>query len=1454
MVDAAAEPMNKSFQVPEIRPLDQYDHGRAKVCASLAWVLAKAYGADRVPDELREPFYTDQYDQEHIKPPVIRLLLSSDIYCRACRQALPVPDDGASPRDHAAVLQFLGRQGLAPTDQDKPVKDADLRQSPIRMGTHLAVIDALMAAFAEHCTEALSVPAAVEQSPGAWENKLLYWVDKINRRLHESAERDLSQRQTPTSDGQAPPPCPTRWYWKLVPIRYRKDKVLPKQTPCFPGISGVKDLANGCAIAATIHYYCPEILRLEDVCLKETMSVADSLYNLQLIQEFCTNYLSGSCPLTLEDLLYVSPVLKTNIGAFLADLYRCFEVVKPEFVQPKPMAESEDSPGFLDSPSPISGNSQSASPVFTFRHPLLPGGQLQSPGSMHHSTSMSQVDGFGKVEGFGKTWSKKQLSHPLSQAVSFSIPFGLDSDVDIVMGNPVSMMRSVSSDSLAPKTYSAPKRTTRSTYTPPEDVPEYTVKDDPRSNPNGQVSAPRTIRKMQLSNKPGGKEVEAVDLPLENGPVDGPNSHELPTIEEALQIIHSSERLEPRLHPEGAADGFYLHSPEMNEGLAKPRSPRHSRIEGQAQEEVREMPNAAVYRLHNGPSNGRSATESHRMSRDDDSVLRDNSLDSDAEDRSRLPLEKDPGSKDDCMSCQSSLSSQPDSSTSSSSGVKMTSFAERKKKLATDVKPGGSSGSPKATSEPIAIPTTTTWAQKAEESPSKSPALNSEMNQLGARLEEKRRAIEAQKKRIEAIFTKHRQRLGKSAFLQLKKKDGGDGEVDPEEGDDESEEKKPTLEERLSRIDGEDMEQKPSPMERTAKDRAEENNNVETASKGRSDKQVTFSPEITKGGLDDNLGDYNRAVAKLNSALSSLQNDMQRLSDQQQKLMHQEKSKAWVIPAPSSKNSVLRPTREFVPPRSVELSSSSPSPSPSRRTSAHLPKSPQTVPKKPQPPPPTLPKSPKHTRPVELKLPPLTRVLTPPNNVDNLPRLRKFSPSKVTVQTRSSLLFSDDEYAELASIVDGAESDFADTNSNGENFLCMDNVGIRRPVASVMPQSTSTSGDGTSSEVSSPGEKRASLIEIPLSALRFSEDSGGDGDDSLEESIADDSGPGQRSGVGFFFKDEQKPEDEMAQRRAFLLERQQKRAEEVRKRKQLLEAEKEQKKEETKQLQEEEKPKEVEVGARRGDFTRQEHMRRQQLKIMEDLDKVLRQKPTTVRAVKKGRPKTVFRDDSVISRSPVRNLMGSKLSKVYSQSTMSLSTVGNDTGNMLSVKRSPRSPRASSPSGLMSPSRLMFRQNGEQDWENASTASSPCSIPEYTGPKLYKEPSAKSNKYIIHNALSHCCLAGKVNESQKNKTLEEMEKSSGNHFLILFRDASCQFRAVYSFSPEMDEFTRLTGYGPKTICRSMIEGFYKYSSDRKRFTPIPSKTMSMSVDAVTIQGHLWQTKRPTTPKRPGTPK
>lgn len=48
------------------------------------------------------------------------------------------------------------------------------------------------------------------------------------------------------------------------------------------------------------------------------------------------------------------------------------------------------------------------------------------------------------------------------------------------------------------------------------------------------------------------------------------------------------------------------------------------------------------------------------------------------------------------------------------------------------------------------------------------------------------------------------------------------------------------------------------------------------------------------------------------------------------------------------------------------------------------------------------------------------------------------------------------------------------------------------------------------------------------------------------------------------------------------------------------------------------------------------------------------------------------------------------------------------------------------------------------------------------GPKLYKEPSFKSNKFIIHNAITRCCLAGKVNEPQKNKIVEVSHAAVSN--------------------------------------------------------------------------------------------
>lgn len=1432
--------------VPDIKPLDLYDCTKAKICASVGWLLAKSYGsAENVPAELRDPFYCDQYEQEHLKPPVTRLLQSSELYCRTYSLLLGGSGAEAQPKDNVALLQLLTQRGIVSKDQDKPVTDADLHHKPIKMSAHLAVIDALMAVGAMETMTAVKTSGSAELLGGAssWEDALLHWVNGLNQKLRERTEG--AQNDTSQAITEPQPVQPS--------LRYRKDKIQSKQKPIFPVVNEVKDLSSGCAVAAVIHYYCPGLLRLEDVCMKESMSVADSLYNLQFIHEFCDSCLKSCCHLTLEDMLYTTPELQHNLLSFLAELLNWFEVRRPEFVQPIDTIDGS-TPG---TPSSLSGNSTSPS---IFKKPFLP---ISSPasGSLTQSTSMSHI------EGVGKTWSKKPLSRPMS-AVSFSIPFGLDSDVDIVMGNPV-ITRSVSSDQLNP----AGQNMTRVPYTPPEDLSHLLSKPP---GPNGPQRASWTTQTPSIPR-----------LAEENGLV-ASETGELPTIEEALQIIHNESKMEPRLHPDGAPDGFYLHSPD------DPASSRHNSnlapISCSAPSRSGMMYRPAG-ESHREPTRTRNTSE---CSRDDDSVLRDGSVDSDA--------------SEDLPKAQSTPTTPAAGAHSargkdgSDSGVKMTSFAERKKK---------SMDSPKA-SDPSS-PQMTTWAQKSEESPSKSPQLNNEMSELGVRLEEKRKAIEAQKKRIEAIFAKHRQRLGKSAFLQLKKEQredeeeggGGDGQVSTSSTEEDL--SRLTLEERLARMEEEEQ------QEHEQRPPVEDQGNIKRGLE--LNKQVTHSKE--KAGTPGErgsgtpgekmvapLGDYNNAVSKLTAALSSLQSDMQRLTEQQNQLIMKKaagsNNKSWVIPA-SPKTSTPPPPHTRLSRESTrDLNSASSSPSPSRRITNHTtpPKSPH-VHRRAQSVPPKSPKHHQHSRPMDVKVPTLSRVLNPPQNVDRIPHLRRVNPWQSQVQTSSSFSIGDsDNLDELRSsgptpvptptltpiptptptpraAADDALSEVGSNDDHSIFSMDLETAPLHGPSARKEGLGVGGCSSGAASECSFESDapagtlngKRSSLIEISLSAL------GGDGDeddqvpDAFSDSMSDRMEPEAKGGVGFFFKDDKdRTEDEMAQRRAALLEKQQKRAEEMKKRKLEQEKEKESNKPQWMIIEgwgnkSEDRPQTpgtppasrtppVEgTPQRRGDFTRQEYERRQQLKIMEDLDKVLRQKPTTVRGVKKQRPKTVFRDDSVLSHSPVKGFMGTKLNKVYSHSTMNLSSMANDSGG-LTVRKSPS--RSHSPSRLMSPGR-MNAHNGEKDWENGSTISSPASIPEYTGPKLYKEPSFKSNKFIIHNAITRCCLAGKVNEPQKNKIVEEMEKSTANHFLILFRDTSCQFRAVYTMNPETEEMVRLTGIGPRTITPEMVESIYKYSSDRKQFTVIPSKTMSMSVDAFTIPGHFWQ-KRPGTPKKLGTPK
>ena len=143
--------------------------------------------------------------------------------------------------------------------------------------------------------------------------------------------------------------------------------------------------------------------------------------------------------------------------------------------------------------------------------------------------------------------------------------------------------------------------------------------------------------------------------------------------------------------------------------------------------------------------------------------------------------------KDAASGRSSPCLSQLSSVSVASGSVKMTSFAERKlHRLNSCETKSSTSSSQKTTpdtSESCPAPLTT-WKQRGEQSPSwqggdQASLLASELVQLHMQLEEKRRAIEAQKKKVEALSARQRLKLGKAAFLHVVRRGRADAAPRP---------------------------------------------------------------------------------------------------------------------------------------------------------------------------------------------------------------------------------------------------------------------------------------------------------------------------------------------------------------------------------------------------------------------------------------------------------------------------------------------------------------------------------------------------------------------------------------------------------------------------------------------------------------------------------------------------
>ncbi|KAA8587304.1 hypothetical protein FQN60_016166 [Etheostoma spectabile] len=1473
MGDAADDRgVRRTFIVPAIKSFDHYDFTRAKISCSLTWLVAKAFGSVRrtgeremketektiyknghneapkyemerkrdseagreemtpctnaVPEELAEPLYKDQYNQEHLKPPVACLLQSAELYCRA--GSLILRSDAVKPLlGHNAVIQALAQKGLYVTDQDRLVTERDLTSTPIHMSSHLALIDTLMMAYT---VEMVSV------------ERVMSCINRYSSAEPPHGDGHVQELPYDTEDAIA------TWINKA---RYRRDHAQQRCAPSLPLVENLlKDNTDGCALTAVLHFYCPQAVRLEDICLKETMSLADSLYNLQLVQEFCRNNLNHCCHFSLEDMLYAHASIKSNYLVFMAELFWWFEVVKPSFVQPRVFNPNACEPvSSCRKMAPVSSPVQQS-------YADRPGSPEYTPaqGIMKRSTSMSYVDGCVG------TWPKEKRSS--SRGISFEIP--LDGDLTVLPGEAPSlsgMTRSASSDGLQSFKvhYASRGSMKRHLSLMPVDV-------------NGQS---RHIPEEEEEYSNGVLPDSNHSQNNHHGNCSGHISPSTPpSIEEALKIIHDTERPHASLGVGDGDNGFFLHGAEP----WGPSDPPGAHGLG-------DDPDSAKARLNDHDLNSVSTdevdtgihvrTEDIQSLDEDSSSLRDYSdIDPDCEAMTRsCPLPDQPeknreggrkglgdadaedgrGERGDRSSpCPSSAPTIPRSYTvspvSSSGGsggamVRMTSFAEQKFRKLEGRSSGGTTPESSDLNVPYThLPRSISSQMSTPPLPITSPSpvtpsprdpshlIASEMIQLRMKLEEKRRAIEAQKKKVEAAFTRHRQRMGRTAFLNVVRRKGITAPPSPSSGEAET----------------------PSPEPPTASKESSQAS-MDRAERCKPDGAAPKSPceeGVAPGEID--LTEYTRSIERLNTSLGFLQTEMQRLSQQQETIMsmREQQQQAWLR---SSSVTGRGSGRGSVGSLSPILSSSG-SPRAPNHSPAGLKRRPASFHAR----------TPRTPRPNDLKVTPFSRMLNTPTSVDSLPRLRRFTPSQPQISAFAYLGHDEgrreSENQEAKDNTEGKEEAVVkksagtpqpstteaaneEEDERKEAEQAHSKAGVKQTRSpEVLCQPVSESQGPTGSRVKGDAQDRRDLVEVPLSGpkppgrpphrqeVTVGTEAGGDmyGED-------------QKICCGFFFKDDVKGEEDMAAKKAALLDKRLRREKETQEKKQQQELDQEQKKEAARLKAEEEQLKKDDEKARR-DYIKHEYMRRKQLKLMEDMDQVL--KPRSGSLKKKPRPKSIHRD--VVETAPAVRATGVR-PRGFSVSSVSLASL-----NLADTDRDPpnnrKNNRPDSAEGFSSCPSTGSR-NGEKDWENDSTTSSTPSNNEYTGPKLYKEPSAKSNKHIIQNALAHCCLAGKVNEGQKNKILDEMEKSEANNFLVLFRDAGCQFRSVYAYCPETEEITKLAGIGPRSVTTKMIEGLYKYNSDRKQFSQIPAKTMSASVDAITIASHLWQTKKQGTPKK-----
>ncbi|XP_026670652.1 patronin isoform X4 [Ceratina calcarata] len=797
---------------------DTYDSRQAKQRASIKWLLSKAYN-NRVPENLREPYYVDHEDQEHLKPQIVHALSNAELYCSALANIYSDPN--YHNQNHSGILQALARKGvyLAEPNNTQLTETILIQNSPLKMSAHMAVIERLMVLYAKEVVTGDRVVSAIRRFdpqadvdvPTDHEKGLLLWISHASRAL-------IAKIQTEEGGSEKP------------------------RLPELPAAKDFQSLCDGVGLAAVVAFYCPGELNWMDIRVPKRPSVADALHNLSLVHAFCNRCLPYSIfHMQPEDVTYMRGSMKQNLVVFLADMYNVLEIHPAKCVR---YPGEERAMQFLDAcPRNSHGVAhkrslpQSIAPIPDLRSNL----SVSAPGfTVAKASSSSSVK---------KSQSLQQTAENYSHDDRRT---GSEESFVVHRGKGIPTLSSVTDEKSVARADAAGRPSN--------------WEDQRRSSYAGRRS-----RRNSVSDDS--------QLTIENFGGSQDNLHNFGRNPDKEVGAHIGKRstTEPTLPARSSVQDVYASGVQhilSDNGYDKEEPPRLRR-----QTSNSSLDNVALKQILHSSDNDNSETDGTSKLASFANLSRQSS-------EKGINLNYTEQERDDNKSI---LPSKKFGQTNGNGN------SEKKTTFAT-------------------LPNTTTWQQQSNQHSQQmeqhsvdenggNTIMASQLNNIRLKLEEKRRHIENEKRRMEVVMSKQRQKVGKAAFLQAVTKlylvgkvkspssstSGGDSPAEigpPTPVTSGSSADTPTSVPETTPVTQQPPQEKPQrPF--SLKEISEDVRDVEHKWLEHDGSAPFIETRRTPDIENMDLEQYHQSISQMNNSLSEIQADIQRLANQQNQIQQQ---------------------------------------------------------------------------------------------------------------------------------------------------------------------------------------------------------------------------------------------------------------------------------------------------------------------------------------------------------------------------------------------------------------------------------------------------------------------------------------------------------------------------------------------------------------------------------------